>query len=424
MSEPSALPSQNDIMDRQQDDIVARQYEAWVYPPPIHDMVDAITQGYYEYADIQAGGPIFWPRRRDFNDLDILIAGCGTNQAAYTALRNPSSRVVAIDISQSSLSHSQYLKDKHGLDNLEVRHLDLMAVASLDKSFDFILSTGVLHHLKEPDRGLQALRGVLRPAGVMHLMLYGKTLRQGVYLLQEAFRLMGLGQSKEDIDIVRKTLTALPGRHSVHAYLNAKDAAEELKYDTAIVDTFLHGRDRAYSITEIFDFVEENGLAFLGWMDRLDCSGQANFPANDAISKRIKRLDERKRAAIIDLLAYTHGVHRFNLCHPEYLQSLPKIDFEGTEFLHYVPRPHSRLKVSWTRPANPDSPAILEREWHLMPISHHQALLIEHANGRNTIAEILGVLDGQSMTDEEKLHLARQTFATLYDMGHLLFSVF
>ena len=59
-----------------------------------------------------------------------------------------------------------------------------------------------------------------------------------------------------------------------------------------------------------------------------------------------------------------------------------------------------------------------------MPISHPQALLIEHANGRNTIAEILGLLDGQSMTDEEKLHLARQTFATLYDMGHLLFSVF
>ena len=416
MSEWASLPSR--------DDIVARQYEAWVYPPPVNDMVEAIQHGYYEYADIQAGGPVFWPRRMDFNDLDILIAGCGSNQAAYTALRNPTSRVVAIDISRSSLSHSQYLKDKHGLDNLEVRHLDLMAVASLDQSFDFILSTGVLHHLKEPGRGLRALRDVLRPAGVMHVMLYGKTLRQGVYLLQEAFRLMGLGQSEDDIAIVRKTLAALPSRHSVNAYLNAKDASEELKYDTAIVDTFLHRRDRAYSIMELFDFVDKNRLAFLGWMDRLDCSGQAHFPANDAISKRIKRLGERERAAVIDLLSYTRGVHRFNLCHPEYLHSLPKIDFEGTEFLRYVPKVHWRLKVSRTNPADSDSPAILEREWHKLSVTHHQALLIEQANGRQTIAEILKVLDGQSMTDEEKLNLARQTFVAMYDMGHILLSLY
>lgn len=69
------------------DDIVARQYEAWVYPPPIDDMVEAIAGGYWEYADIPACGPVFWPERREFDDLDILIAGCGTNQAAYVALR-------------------------------------------------------------------------------------------------------------------------------------------------------------------------------------------------------------------------------------------------------------------------------------------------------------------------------------------------
>jgi SAM-dependent methyltransferase len=48
-------------------------------------------------------------------DLDILIAGCGTNQAAVSAYRNPGAKVVGIDISQPSLDHQQYLKDKHGL---------------------------------------------------------------------------------------------------------------------------------------------------------------------------------------------------------------------------------------------------------------------------------------------------------------------
>jgi hypothetical protein len=33
-------------------------------------------------------------------DLDILIAGCGTNQAAVFAFGNPDANVVGIDISQ------------------------------------------------------------------------------------------------------------------------------------------------------------------------------------------------------------------------------------------------------------------------------------------------------------------------------------
>jgi len=54
-------------------------------------------------------------------DLDILIAGCGTNQAAVFAFMNPDAKVVAVDISQPSLDHQQYLKDKHGLFNLELQ---------------------------------------------------------------------------------------------------------------------------------------------------------------------------------------------------------------------------------------------------------------------------------------------------------------
>ena len=46
-----------------------------------------------------------FPEQGYRDDLNILIAGCGTNQAVYHALRFPNSRHYAIDVSDVSLNH-------------------------------------------------------------------------------------------------------------------------------------------------------------------------------------------------------------------------------------------------------------------------------------------------------------------------------
>ena len=105
---------------------------------------------------------MLWPDREYKTDHDILIAGCGTNQAAVFAYRNPGAKVVGVDISQPSLDHQQYLKDKHGLFNLELHLLPIEELPTLGLDFDLIVSTGVLHHLAEPKVGMNALGGCLR----------------------------------------------------------------------------------------------------------------------------------------------------------------------------------------------------------------------------------------------------------------------
>ena len=90
-------------------------------------------------------------------DLDILIAGCGTNQAAIFAYTNPAAKVVGVDISQPSLDHQQYLKDKHGLWNLELHLLPIEEVPTLGLDFDLVVSTGVLMVLADPLAGMKAL---------------------------------------------------------------------------------------------------------------------------------------------------------------------------------------------------------------------------------------------------------------------------
>src|SRR4051812_43529998 len=81
-----------------------------------------------------------WPKRVEPDSLDILIAGCGTNQAAHYAFTNPDSRVVGIDVSETSLEHEKYLKQKHDLHNLELHRLSLERAASLEMTFDLIVS--------------------------------------------------------------------------------------------------------------------------------------------------------------------------------------------------------------------------------------------------------------------------------------------
>src|SRR5271169_2333976 len=113
-----------------------------------------------------------WPARHPRANQEILVAGCGTSQAARYALREPDARITAIDVSETSLSHTRQLQQKYGLDNLALHQLSLLDIQEVGQTFDQIVCTGVLHHLPDPELGLSALRNVLKPRGAMQIMVY------------------------------------------------------------------------------------------------------------------------------------------------------------------------------------------------------------------------------------------------------------
>jgi SAM-dependent methyltransferase len=218
--------------------VAAQQYEKWVYPFLILDLSAPEARRRRDGGDPERNRYTFWPDRPYRGGLDILVAGCGSNAAARYAFNHPTSRVVGIDLSSSSLAHETYLKDRHGLHNLTLHQGHLEEVASLlpGIEFDFIDVAGVLHHLPNPVGGLRALGSVLRPDGTIAIMVYGKYARTGVYMLQEMFRLMGLRQGEGDVATVKQTLGALPKGHVIQGYVGR---AADLEYDAGIVDTFL-----------------------------------------------------------------------------------------------------------------------------------------------------------------------------------------
>ena len=109
---------------------VANQYEKWVYPFPIPDLDAPDVRTRRDGGDFERNWHTFWPDRPYREDLDVLVAGCGSNAAARYAFNHRKARVTGIDLSSASLAHEAYLKEKHRLDNLALHRVSRTYQAS------------------------------------------------------------------------------------------------------------------------------------------------------------------------------------------------------------------------------------------------------------------------------------------------------
>jgi SAM-dependent methyltransferase len=318
-------------------DAVRAQYERWVYPEPIDDLS---KNQLWDYGDPDFLGRAYWPDRRPRENLRILVAGCGANAAARYAYHHPNATVVGVDISEASLAHARHLKAKHVLGNLSLHRCRVEDLLELGQSFDFIDSSGVLHHLPDPAAGLKALASSLAPDGVMYLMLYGKYGRAGIYMAQELFRILGLEQSPDDVAAVKIALAAVPPDHPVRRCISGPN---DLRFDAGVVDTFLHPVDRGFTVGDCLDLLDSAGLVLQGWLNR-----SAYDPVSRITQPRLReligRLPERKALEAIELLDGRIATHSFYACRRERDPSQYRIDFAGTGFMDRVPIP----RHSWT----------------------------------------------------------------------------
>ena len=237
-------------------------YERYPYPRPI----DSLEKYRLRWQDLQrrrAEHHLFWPARPYQEDHAILIAGCGTSQAAKHAMRWPEAQVTGIDFSATSVRCTEGLKKKYGLKNLQLHRLPIERADELGTCFDQIVCTGVLHHLPDPDAGLRALRSVLKPDGAMHLMVYAPYGRTGIYMLQEFCRRLGIHATDDGIRDLIAALRALPPGHPLEHLLRE---APDFRHEAALADALLHPKDRAYSVPQLFEYLNRCGLTFGRWV--------------------------------------------------------------------------------------------------------------------------------------------------------------
>ncbi len=166
-----------DTNHSQIDSRVRRQYERYPYPDidPQTGKPQMLVSGH-----LALMSEILWAGKRSHRGLRVLDAGCGTGAPLVGMARMyPDAEITGIDFSEASLTKARLLAQRAGVDNVRFHHLPIQRLPELGQTFDFVVSSGVLHHLPDPAAGLAAIGEVLDPQGAVSIMLYGAYGRTG-----------------------------------------------------------------------------------------------------------------------------------------------------------------------------------------------------------------------------------------------------
>jgi SAM-dependent methyltransferase len=363
-------------------------YERHPYPPPADDL-DSYRERWNDRQRRRADSHLFWPDEPYREDRSVLVAGCGTSQAAKYALRWPHAQVIGIDVSATSIEKSETLKRKYGLDNLEVHQLPVERATELGHCFAHVVCTGVLHHLPDPDAGLRALRDMLAPSGAMQLMVYAPYGRAGVYLLQAYCRQLGVGSSAPEIRDLAASLRALPQDHPLVPLLsNAPDFRDE----AALADALLNPQDRPYSVPQLFDFIGRAGLQFGRWVRQAAYLPQCGALAASPHLPLLARLPAREQYAAVELFRGTMVRHSAVVYRNDRPGNARPVRFDDNTWLDYLPlRLPDTICVRQRLP--PGAAAVLINQTHTytdiyLPIDAQQKRMFDSINGERTIGEI------------------------------------
>jgi ubiquinone/menaquinone biosynthesis C-methylase UbiE len=110
-----------------------------------------------------------------FDGKVILDYGCGPGHDVVGFLEySKPSRIVAMDVSGSSLEETRNRVALHnGQNTVEIKLIKEKEKLPLeDNSIDYIHSSGVLHHTPNMPEILRELRRILKPDGMMKIMVY------------------------------------------------------------------------------------------------------------------------------------------------------------------------------------------------------------------------------------------------------------
>jgi SAM-dependent methyltransferase len=395
-------------------------YERLPYPRPI-DSLERYQRLWQDAQRRRADFHLHWPAASYREDRSILVAGCGTSQAAKHAMRWPEARVTGIDFSATSVRCTEALKRKYKLNNLELRELPVERAGELGTSFDQVVCTGVLHHLADPDAGLAALRDVLKPDGAMHLMVYAPYGRTGIYMLQEFCRRVGIRATDEGIRDLIAALGALPPGHPLQTLLRE---APDFQHEAALADALLHPQDRAYSVPELFGFIGANGLTFGRWIRQAPYSVRCGVMANIPQASRMAQLPLAEQYAAVELFRGTmirHSVIAYRDDSPGAPQA---IDFGGDAWPGYVPiRMADTICIQERLPAG--AAAVLINRTHtytdlIMPIDTTEKRMFDAIDGKRSIGEITRRM-APSSRKQSPLDLARAVFERLWWYDEVVF---
>ena len=198
----------------------------------------------------------------------ILDAGCGTGVSTdYLCHLNPGASVLGIDISEGALAVARERCQRSGAaEQVASLRQEQRSLLDLDGEgpFDYINSVGVLHHLDQPEAGLQSLAKRLAPNGLLHLFLYADAGRWEIHRTQQALTLLEVGTGPDGLRLGRELFETLPETNRLARHHRERWAVD-CAPDANFADMYLHPQETSYTLERLFQFIETAGLHFAGF---------------------------------------------------------------------------------------------------------------------------------------------------------------
>jgi SAM-dependent methyltransferase len=192
------------------------------------------------------------------DQLDMLIAGCGTGQVAIASVQKYSgAQGLAIDLSLSSLCYARRKTPPELSSRIEYAQADILELAPIERSFDVIDACGVLHHMADPFEGWRILLTLLRPGGLMHIAFYSNAGRSDVVAARAYIAERRFGSTPDEIRRCRQELLETP-LASVSRFTDFFTTSE-------CRDLLFHVHEARVTIPVIKSFIREHGLKFIGF---------------------------------------------------------------------------------------------------------------------------------------------------------------
>lgn len=263
----------------------------------------------------------------DTKEKLILDVGCGSG---YTSLKlveaNPGAKIIGIDISEKSLDLARQRLRYHGFETSEFYALTAEELPSLNLQFDYINCDEVLYLLPDPVAGLQAMKAVLKPDGIIRANLHSSLQREFYFRAQKLFSMMGLMDETPgelEIELVREFMRSLKQNTRMKMFAWMPELETEKNNEVVRVNFLMRG-DKGFTIKELFAALEAANLEFVSmvnwrhWELMELFQDPENLPPFLAMSLPDVSVEER-----LHLFELLHPVHRlldFWCAHPNQVQ--------------------------------------------------------------------------------------------------------
>jgi SAM-dependent methyltransferase len=293
---------------------LASQYEAYPYPrrDPRDEAKRLIVGSPSHLREIDHW--VFGATRPASRPLRALMAGGGTGDATIMLAQQMArlgrpGQVTWLDRSRAALEVARGRAAARGLTNIVWEQRSLLELPDSGLGpFDYIDCCGVLHHLADPIEGLRALLAVLAPGGGFGLMVYAPHGRTGVYMVQDALRMLAPADEppQQRLEVARRVMRHLPQtqwlrqNHHFDDHVNGGDAG--------LYDLLLNPRDQAFTVLQLDALLSRAGLRVACWVEPIRYDPVAMLP-DAKLRARLDAMGPTERAAVAEALAGNVAAH-------------------------------------------------------------------------------------------------------------------